>query len=74
MTGAEQLFNLTADRYEMVDLAAGTPSPGIQSLLATWRGRMADQWQAEGRGDAWVKDGVLQRRVEGLLYSPNYPA
>lgn len=34
---------------------------------------MVEQFERENRGPAWVKDGVLQRRVNGQTYSPNYP-
>lgn len=68
----EQLFNLTADPYEMTDLAS---LPAYASVLSTWRGRLAAQWQREGRGPAWVAaDGTLMRRVTGTTYGPNFPA
>ncbi|KAH8046532.1 sulfuric ester hydrolase [Aureococcus anophagefferens] len=53
---------------------------------ATWRswvdlehdpgtlGRLVAHFEDEKRGDAWVKDGVLQRRTGSILYSPFYPA
>jgi len=41
------------------------------NVLAVWRKRMVD-WLSE-RGSDWVKDGVLQVRKTGLLYSPHYP-
>ena len=41
--------------------------------LKTWRSRLVKQFMDEGRGKNWVKDGVLQRRVNGLRYSPYYP-
>lgn len=67
---SEQLFNLTADPYEMTDVSA---DPSYSSLLQLWRSRMVSQFEAEGRGSDWVQNGKLQRRVQGLLYSPNYP-
>ena len=66
----EQLFNLTADPYELVDLHA---SAAYASELSMWRERMVKQFENEGRGDVWVKAGVLQQRTAGQTYSPNYP-
>ena len=67
--GDEQLFNLTADPAERRDLSR-VESYG--PTLALWRQRMVDQFEAEGRGASWVKDGQLQRRTEGQMYSPNF--
>eukprot|EP00756_Hemistasia_phaeocysticola_P018311 Hpha_TRINITY_DN15585_c1_g12::TRINITY_DN15585_c1_g12_i1::g.103910::m.103910 len=66
----EQLFNLTADPHEFTDLAT---SPAHQQELTKWRGRLVSQFEQEGRGSAWVQNGVLQRRTKGQTYSPNYP-
>lgn len=66
----EQLFNLTADPHELVELSG---DPAYARTLALWRGRMVAQFESEGRGDGWVKDGVLQRRTQGQTTSPNYP-
>eukprot|EP00180_Rhodochaete_pulchella_P001724 Plantae.Rhodophyta-Rhodochaete_pulchella.ctg25825.p1 GENE.Plantae.Rhodophyta-Rhodochaete_pulchella.ctg25825~~Plantae.Rhodophyta-Rhodochaete_pulchella.ctg25825.p1 ORF type:complete len:100 (+),score=18.74 Plantae.Rhodophyta-Rhodochaete_pulchella.ctg25825:30-329(+) len=66
----EQLFNLTADPYEIVDVAA---SPDYSDSLKLWRSRMVAQFEAEGRGPTWVKDGELQQRTKGQLFSPNWP-
>jgi arylsulfatase len=83
MDGREQLFCLTDDPHEWYDLAAETV--GINSthddlssnptsiLLAKWRQRMVDQFMREGRGEKWVKGGILQRREESILFGPNYP-
>jgi arylsulfatase A-like enzyme len=68
---SEQLFNLTADPFEMTDLAA---DPQFAGVLATWRARLAAQFTAEGRGPAWVSaDGTLQRRITGTTYGPFFP-
>ena len=67
----EQLFNISADPFEMTDLA---PDPQFASVLATWRARLAAQFAAEGRGPAWVSaDGTLQRRANGQTYGPYFP-
>ena len=65
----EQLFNLTADPGERHGLHA---DPAYELELAKWRGRMVRQFEAEGRGDAWVKGGELQPRPK-QTYSPHYP-
>ncbi len=69
-TGEKQIFNLTADPYEMDDLALKAESAG---MVSEWSSRMVAQFMAEGRGEAWVKDGKLQLRKEGQTYGPNYP-
>ena len=76
LTGNEQLFNLTNDPDETVDLALSFPN--LQSTvdtLALWRGRMADQFTQEARGDGWVTDaGELVKRPVSTTYSPYYPS
>jgi len=67
----EQLFDLTADPQERVDLAADA---AWRPELLAWRGALASQFAREGRGPAWVSPaGELQRRAEGQLCSPNFP-
>ena len=34
---------------------------------------MVAQFEAEQRGDGWVKGGKLVVRPKGLTYGPNYP-
>ena len=46
--------------------------PAYAGELAKWRGRMVRQFETEGRGDSWVKAGVLQLR-QTQTYGPNYP-
>lgn len=66
-----QLFNLTADPKERLDLS---DDAAHANLLELWRARMAAQFEAEGRGPLWVsRSGVLRRRVLDQVYSPNYP-
>lgn len=66
----EQLFDLVSDAFEMQDLAE---QPAWASTLTLWRGRMVAQFEAEGRGELWVRNGTLQRRVNTPTYGPNYP-
>ncbi len=66
----EQLFDLTKDNKELVNLAT---DEAYNSTLVQWRERMVHQFEAEQRGEQWVKNGVLQRRVGTTLYSPHYP-
>lgn len=68
--GDEELFDLTKDSKELVNLAK---DEAYNSTLVQWRGRMVHQFEAERRGDQWVKNGELQRRIANVLYSPNYP-
>jgi len=67
-SGGEMLFDLSRDPGECVNLAV---RPEQADLLAEWRGRLVDHLRE--RGDAWVKDGQLQRRPESILHSPHYP-
>lgn len=66
----EQLFDLDKDPGETHDVSADA---AYQADLVRWRQRLAGQFAAEMRGPQWVKEGVLQQRVQGQLYSPNYP-
>ena len=34
---------------------------------------MVMQFEREGRGEGWVKDGELMIRTKGTTYGPNYP-
>ena len=67
----EQLFNLDEDPGELTNLAG---DPKWQTELMKWRQKLITQFEAEGRGEEWVKDGKLMQRVKGQLYSPNYPS
>ena len=66
----EQLFDLSNDPHEMLDRAEDAQ---YAQELAAWRAAMVAQFEAEGRGEAWVKGGQLQRRENGQLCSPNFP-
>ncbi|GMH81788.1 hypothetical protein TrST_g4822 [Triparma strigata] len=69
--GREQLFNVTSDRYEKRDLALESE---YQEELGVWRQRMVEQFEEEGRGEEWVKDGELvMRKDNSLTHSPNFP-
>ena len=66
----EQLFDLTQDHKELKNLAS---DPNWKNTLLEWRGRMVDQFEREGRGDDWVKNGQLMQRQKTQVYSPHYP-
>ena len=67
-TGEEQLFNLTNDPMELVDLS---DSETGKDALLKWRQRMVDHLFV--RGEEFVKDGKLVVKENTTLYSPNYP-
>ena len=66
----EQLFNLSSDPHESTEVSG---DPAYAAALVQWRQRLVAQFEREGRGDAWVKDGKLLQRAQGQTYSPNYP-
>mmetsp|Transcript_123280 Transcript_123280/g.348352 ORF Transcript_123280/g.348352 Transcript_123280/m.348352 type:complete len:528 (+) Transcript_123280:129-1712(+) len=66
---SETFFNLTADPQETRDLAADNR---YEEAIKLWRGRMVQQFETEGRGGVWVKDGKLMRR-KPCGFSPNWP-
>jgi hypothetical protein len=66
----EQLFNLTADPDEAVEIAR---RPEYAAELAKWRSRMVQQFEREGRGEDWVSGGKLVKRMKSTTYSPHYP-
>lgn len=68
--GDEQLFNLTSDPEETVDVSV---LPTYTAELALWRQRLVEQFETEGRGEAWVKDGNLVKRTQNQAKGPNYP-
>jgi len=67
--GEEQLFHLETDPHELTDLSGQAQHA---ARLQVWRTRLAAH--LEERGPAWVKDGKLVPRPQGLLFSPNFPA
>ena len=66
----EQLFDLDSDPQERTNVAGVSE---WRSTLEQWRERMVEQFEREGRGPDWVRDGKLVRRTNGQLYSPHYP-
>jgi arylsulfatase len=67
-SGEEQLFDLSADPYELEDLA-GDANHGRE--LNLWRSRLVEHLAA--RGEPWVVGGKLGVRHSSQLKSPNYP-
>ncbi len=67
-TGEEQLFDLTADPEETVNLI---DDKRYAATADTMRAALADHLSE--RGEEWVRDGRLQTRTSNLLYSPNFP-
>ena len=61
---------MQTDPYEMNNLAS---DHRYQNALVSLRSQLVDQFVTEGRGTDWVKNGVLQRRIAGQVYSPNFP-
>lgn len=66
--GKEQLFDMTKDPGEKVNLAGNKK---YRKALELWRGRMVAHLSE--RGEEYVKDGQLQVLKKTRLYSPNYP-
>lgn len=64
----EQLFHLQSDPCELIDLANDSAD---QEVLRFWRSRMVEHLSE--RGDAFVKNGRLVPRPEGMMLSPNFP-
>jgi arylsulfatase len=69
-TGEEQLFDLKVDPRETRNVAA---DPKHTDALVRLRAAMVGQFEREGRGPAWVKDGKLMPRPASQSYGPNYP-
>lgn len=67
---SEQLFCLDNDPNETLDLA---PRDEYQEALLTWRNRLIEQFETEGRGSKWVTETGLQRRRQSIIYGENYP-
>merc|ERR1712137_109103 len=55
---------------ETVDISG---LPNYAEELAKWRVRMVQQFEHEGRGSGWTKDGQLVQRLTATTYSPFYP-
>jgi arylsulfatase A-like enzyme len=67
-TGEEQLFHLTEDPYELVDLAK---TSSHVDELTLWRKRMVEHLSE--RGEEWVSGGKLILRKKSMMLSPNFP-
>lgn len=71
-TGEELLHNLTADPFEMADVAGDARYAG---RLAELRAALGAQFLREGRGPAWVSaGGAPVVREQGTTYGPNFPS
>ena len=69
--GQEQLFNLTADPRETVDLASNAAHA---ATLAAWRARLVAQFRAEGRGPNYVTaDGKLVQNLKRPAKGGGFP-
>ncbi len=68
LTGEQQLFKLSTDPYELIDIAK---NPNHTQLVSQWRKRMIDHLSI--RGDRWVLNGELTVQKESQRYSPNDP-
>ena len=67
---SEHLFCLDNDPNETYDLAN---LGEFSNILSTWRNRMIQQFEREERGEEWVQDHQLQRRVESKIFGNNFP-
>jgi arylsulfatase A-like enzyme len=66
--GHEQLFHLAVDHNELYDLANLEEH---KTALHLWRKRMVEHLRE--RGEAWVRDGQLMVRKQGMATSPHFP-
>ena len=71
--GTEQLFDLREDPNEGVDLVLWGGEDVRDGVLKRFREIMVKQFEDEGRGEAWVKDGELMVRKISVVYGANYP-
>lgn len=67
-TGEEQLFDLTTDPDESVNLIGDKKYAAVADEM-----RRALAEHLSERGEEWVRDGKLQTRTTTLLYSPHFP-
>ena len=66
--GEEQLFDLVHDPQELKDLAQVSE---YSAPLRQWRNRLIEHLSE--RGDAFVQNGRLALRPQGMMTSPNFP-
>jgi arylsulfatase A-like enzyme len=71
--GTEQLFDLREDPGEAVDLVLWGGEDVQDGVLKRFRQIMVKQFEDEGRGDDWVKDGELMVRKWNVVFGANYP-
>lgn len=72
--GREQLFCLTDDPGERLDLGAQRDGLEHSPLLAFWRNALIRQFQKEKRGEEWITaNGTLVVRRKPITFGPNYP-
>lgn len=71
--GTEQLFDLREDPGEAVDLVLWGGEDVQDGVLKRFRQIMVKQFEDEGRGDDWVKDGELMVRKGNVVFGANYP-
>ena len=69
--GDEQLFDLSKDPTESIDVS--TDIQNYATILHSYREKMIRQFLKEKRGNEWVRNGKLIKRIKGTTYSPNYP-
>jgi len=70
LNGAEQLFCLSSDPNEMNELSTDTQ---WSHMIGHWRETMVKQFEREGRGTDWVRNGRLVPRTKPTIFGPNYP-
>lgn len=69
LDGSEQLFCLSNDPNETIDLSNDKPKSHI---LHYWRSVMIKQFESEKRGKEWVFNGKLVVR-KSIKFGPNFP-
>jgi len=68
--GSEQLFNLTNDPNETDDLAV---NKDFKEVLGALRKRMVTQFEEEGRGVEFVRNGTLAVREKPMVWGDHFP-
>eukprot|EP00542_Grammatophora_oceanica_P016148 CAMPEP_0194045204 /NCGR_PEP_ID=MMETSP0009_2-20130614/16566_1 /TAXON_ID=210454 /ORGANISM="Grammatophora oceanica, Strain CCMP 410" /LENGTH=551 /DNA_ID=CAMNT_0038689985 /DNA_START=14 /DNA_END=1669 /DNA_ORIENTATION=+ len=69
LKGNEQLFCLTNDREEMIDLAKNAE---YSEVLEHFRSLMVEQFETEDRGELWVQNGTLVKGRSRIIESPHF--
>jgi choline-sulfatase len=68
LTGAEQLFDLQQDPYELNNIVATASVSAVYKSLYD-----ALAYELSVRGEVWVKDGKLQVQKKSVLMGENFP-